>query len=177
MISARAWLPLLAMILGLSGCGSDMDALREWAETEKKNAKPTVKPLSAPKKFDPQPYNALGGVEPFSAQKLNVANQADVTHANSPIAKERNRRAEPLEAYPLDSMHMVGSMYRDGVRQAILKVDSLLYYVKPGNYVGQNFGRILKVDESEITIREIVLDPSGEWVERISTLTLQEAAR
>lgn len=168
---------LCGVTVFLTSCASDLDSLQQWAETERRNARPTVKPLSAPKKFTPQPYSELSAVEPFSFQKLNVANQTDVVQANSPIAQEKNRRAEPLEAYPLDSMHMVGSMYRDGVRQAILKVDSLLYYVKPGNYVGQNFGRILKVDEAEITIREIVQDPAGDWVERISTLTLQEAAR
>lgn len=74
-------------------------------------------------------------------------------------------------------MSMVGSMAKEGIRHAILKVDNLLYYVKTGDYLGQNFGKILKVSETEVTLREIVQDPSGEWVERTSTLTLQEAAR
>jgi type IV pilus assembly protein PilP len=88
-----------------------------------------------------------------------------------------NRRREPLEAYPLDTMSMVGSMTRRDGRYAIVKVEGLLYNVKAGDYLGQNFGRILKIGEADISLREIVQDPSGEWVERVSTLQLQEAAR
>ena len=88
-----------------------------------------------------------------------------------------NRRKEPLEAFPLDSMSLVGSMTRRDGRYAILKVDNLLYYVKAGAYMGQNFGRVIKIDEAEISLREIVQDSTGDWVERISTLQLQEAAR
>jgi type IV pilus assembly protein PilP len=74
-------------------------------------------------------------------------------------------------------MAMVGSMSRVDGRYAILKVDNLLYYVKRGDYLGQNFGRVLKIEETEISLREIVADPSGEFVERITTLQLQETAR
>ena len=49
-------------------------------------------------------------------------------------------------------MNMVGSMARKDGRYAILKVDNLLYYVKRGDYIGQNFGRILKIDEADITL-------------------------
>ncbi|WP_374437380.1 pilus assembly protein PilP [Inhella sp.] len=133
--------------------------------------------LVPPKKFLPQSYDGLDGVEPFSIQKLSVASKQEAAQPNSALAAEMNRRREPLEAYPLDSMHMVGSMARQGVRHAILKVDSLLYYVKPGDYLGQNFGKVLKISEAEVVLREIVQDPSGEWVEKTSTLTLQEAVR
>jgi type IV pilus assembly protein PilP len=81
-----------------------------------------------------------------------------------------------LEAFPLDSMKMVGTVSRQGQPNGLLKVDNLLHSVKVGDYLGQNFGRILKITESGIELREIVQDASGEWVERISTLQLQEAA-
>lgn len=165
------------LVLGLAGCTSNIAELQQWTENERRSARPSVKPLQPPKKFEPQGYDALTGVEPFSTQKLSVAAKQEAAHPNSALAAEMNRRREPLEAYPLDSMTMVGSMSRADGRYAILKVENLLYHVKRGDYLGQNFGRVLKIDESEISLREIVADPSGEFVERITTLQLQEAAR
>jgi type IV pilus assembly protein PilP len=71
-------------------------------------------------------------------------------------------------------MKMVGSLNRNGQLVALLKVDSLLYQVTPGNYVGQNYGRILKILENQIVLREIVQDAAGEWIERPAALQLQE---
>ena len=64
-----------------------------------------------------------------------------------------------------------------GVPYALLKVDNLLYQVKAGDYLGQNFGKILKISETEITLREIVQDAAGEWIERPTSLQLQEGGR
>lgn len=169
-------LPVLLMFC-LSGCTANLEGLQQKTEAIRRDAKPTVKPLPPPTKFEPQQYLALTGVEPFSTQKLSVATKQEAAQPNSALAAEMSRRREPLEAYPLDSVSMVGSMTRKDGRYAIVKVESLLYNVKPGDYLGQNFGRVLKIGEAEISLREIVQDPSGEWVERISTLQLQEAAR
>jgi type IV pilus assembly protein PilP len=171
----RLW--CLPAVIGLVACTAQIDELQEWANRERLSAKSTVKPLPAPTKFESQAYEALNGVEPFSTQKLSVAAKQEAAQPNSVLAAEMSRRKDPLEAFPLDGMSMTGSMEKAGVRHAILKVDSLLYYVKRGDYIGQNFGRIVKVDEAELTLREIVQDPSGEWVERVSTLQLQETVR
>jgi type IV pilus assembly protein PilP len=69
---------------------------------------------------------------------------------------------------------MVGSLMKQGQPVALIKVDNLLYQVRPGNYLGQNYGRITKVGESEVVLRELVQDAAGEWVERTATLQLQE---
>jgi type IV pilus assembly protein PilP len=88
-----------------------------------------------------------------------------------------NRRKEPLEAYPLDSMVMVGSVNKQGRPSALLRVENLLYQVNPGDYIGQNYGKITKITETEVALREIVQDAAGEWIERMSTLQLQEKGR
>jgi len=167
----------LALTLLLTACGGDMDELRQWMEQQRKEAKPTVTPLLPPKKFLPQPYESGAGVDPFSTQKLSVAIKQEAAQPNSLLAAEINRRKEPLEAYPLDNMSMVGSLTRDNRRYALLRVDNLLYQVKAGDYLGQNFGRITKISETEITLREVVQDAAGEWIERTSTLQLQEKGR
>ena len=168
---------LLASAFVLSACGVDQDELQQWMEQEKREVKPSVEPMTAPKKFNPEPYAALGAVEPFSTQKLTVALKQEARQPNSLLASEINRRKEPLEAYPVDSMSMVGSVTRGGRPYALLRVDNLLYQVKQGDYLGQNYGKITKISETDVAYREIVQDAAGEWIERNSALQLQEKAR
>lgn len=168
---------LLGTVAALSGCTSQQEELQAWMAQERAQTRPSVQPISPPQKFDPQPYQVGDTVEPFSPQKLIVVLKQDRSQPNSVVASELNRRKQPLEAYPLDSMSMVGSVARKGVQYALLKVDNLLYQVKVGDYLGQNFGKIMKVTETEIELREIVQDASGEWIERPAALQLQEGAQ
>ncbi len=168
---------LLAMALPLAGCSDEQGELTQWMEQQKREVKPSVQPLSAPKKFNPQAYTQLASVEPFSTQKLSVALKQEARQPNSLLAAEINRRKEPLEAYPLDSMSMVGSVSKSGRPYALLRVDNLLYQVKQGDYLGQNYGKITKISETDLSLREIVQDAAGEWIERTSALQLQEKAR
>ena len=146
-------------------------------EQQRREVKPSITPLQAPKKFDPQPYTSVQAVDPFSGQKLTVALKQEARQPNSLLASQLNRRKEPLEAYPLDSMSMVGSVTKQGQPFALLRVDNLLYQVKMGDYLGQNYGRITRIAETEIAVREIVQDAAGEWIERPGVLALQEKAR
>ena len=161
----------------LAGCGGEQQELTQWMEQQRREVKPSVQPLSPPKKFTPQPYVSLNGVEPFSNQKLTVALKQEARQPNSLVGAEINRRKEPLEAYPLDSMSMVGSVVKSGRPYALLRVDNLLYQVKQGDYLGQNYGKILQISETSVALREIVQDAAGEWIERASALQLQEKAR
>lgn len=174
---ATSCLAIAALLAVLAGCGEEQGELTQWMDQQKREVKPNVQPLSAPKKFIPQAYVAMTGVEPFSTQKLTVALKQEARQPNSLLAGELNRRKEPLEAYPLDSMSMVGSVARAGRPYALLRVDRLLYQVKAGDHLGQNYGKIIQISETELRLREIVQDAAGEWVERDSAMQLQEKSR
>jgi type IV pilus assembly protein PilP len=165
----------MAVLLG--GCSPNTEELQQWMEQQRREVKPSVPPLTPPKKFNPQPYNAVQTVEPFSNQKLSVALKQEARAPNSLLAAELNRRREPLESYPLDAMSMVGSVNRQGVPHALLRVDNLLYQVKVGDYLGQNYGRVMRITETEVTLRELVQDAAGDTAERPAALQLQERAR
>ena len=171
------WLASVAAVSLLAACGAETEELQGWMDQQRREVKPNVTPLVAPKKFDPAPYSNAQAVEPFSNQKLSVALKQEAKQPNSLVAAELNRRKEPLEFYTLDGMNMVGSVTKQGKPFALLRVDNLLYQVKVGDYLGQNYGRILRITETEIALREIVQDAAGEWIERPSTLQLQEKAR
>jgi type IV pilus assembly protein PilP len=169
-----------AIILSLTGClASEQDELRQWMQEERNSIRPQVTPIPEPTKFFPQSYTGESLTEPFSSEKLASVMRGSLaaTVTNSALLDaELNRRKQPLEAYPLDTMRMVGSLTKDGQLVALLKVDSLLYQVRAGSYLGQNYGRITKISETEITLREIAQDAAGEWAERPAALQLQEDA-
>jgi type IV pilus assembly protein PilP len=164
-------------LCALAACSAEHEELQQWMDQQRREAKPNVPPLQPPKKFDPEPYAMAQAVEPFSNQKLTVALKQEARQPNSLLSAQLNRRKEPLEAYPLDSMAMVGSVSKQGQPFALLRVDNLLYQVKVGDHLGQNYGRITKIAETEIALREIVQDAAGEWIERPATLQLQERVR
>jgi type IV pilus assembly protein PilP len=169
------------LLLVLTGCGSSSeDEIRQWMTEERNQTRPKVPPIPAPKQFKPEAYTNATAVEPFSNQKLTQAlkrDAAQVAANGALVAPELARRKEPLEAFPLDSMSVVGSIIKAGQPVALVKVDNLLYQVKLGNYLGQNYGRVTKISETEVTLREIVQDAVGEWIERVATLQLQEKSK
>lgn len=169
---------LACSVLALAaGCAADYDELQAWVESERRAVKPRVQALQAPRKFDPESYTGAQGADPFSNQKLSSALRQESVQPNSALAGEMTRRKEPLEAFPLDGMTMVGSLARQGRFFALLKVDNLLYMVKQGDYLGQNYGRVTKIEETRVDIRELVQDAAGEWVTRQAQLHLQERSR
>jgi len=174
-------LGLCVVLLVLVGCGSSSeDEVRQWMVEERNQTRPKVAPIPAPKQFVPEAYASNASIEPFSNLKLTQALKRDAsqTVANGAlVAPELARRKEPLEAFPLDSAALVGSVLREGQPVALVKVDNLLYQVKVGNYLGQNYGRVTKISETVVTLREIVQDAAGEWIERAATLELQERSK
>jgi type IV pilus assembly protein PilP len=172
-----AALLLASVVALLAACEGETQELQEWMDQQRREVRPSVQPLAPPKKFDPVPYANAQQVDPFSNQKLSVALKQEARQPSSLLAAEMNRRKDPLEAFPLDAMSMVGSVSRAGTPLALLRVDNLLYQVKPGDYLGQNFGRITRITETELALREVVQDAAGEWIERTVTLQLQERAQ
>lgn len=167
-------LALAAWLLG--GCAAEQDDLPQWIQQQKMRASAAVEPLSPPLVFQPEAFQGLVGLSPFSEERLVRALRSDhaATAASRLIQAEQRRAREPLEEFPLDTMTMVGTLERAGRRVALVRVNGILHQVRVGQYLGQNFGRVKAISESQITLREIVQDASGEWVERDAVLQLVE---
>ena len=171
------WVMAASAGLALTACSGEQEELKQWMDKQAQEVKPSVEPIAPPKKFVPQAYVAITGAEPFSNLKLTGGSRLDARQSNYLLASESRRRKEPLEAFPLDSLTMVGSVVRQGRPHALIKAENLLYYVKTGEYIGQNYGKVTRIGETEVSLREIVQDAAGEWIERTTTLQLQEKAR
>jgi type IV pilus assembly protein PilP len=175
------WVIAFTLAANLAACGSSKeDDIRQWMVEERNQTRPKVTPIPAPKQFKPEAYTNAATIEPFSNQKLTQALKRDssqVAANGALVAPELARRKEPLESFPLDAMSMVGSIVKGGQPVALVKVDNLLYQVKLGNYLGEHYGRVTKISETEVSLREIVQDAVGEWIERVATLQLLERSK
>ena len=171
---------LVIAALALAGCAGDEhgDLKQELAQLTK-DFRGRVDPLPQVKPYEPVPYTAEGQVDPFRPERIDVAAQRALTPniTNARIDKERDRPKEPLEAYALESIQMMGTITQHKETFGLVKAGPNLYRVRKGNYMGQNFGVITGIDEAQISLKELVQDGVGEWVERASNLQLLETKR
>ena len=161
-----------AVALVLGGCSTEMDELKAFVRDSEKGLPRRIDPLPAVKPFEPFAYEGFDLPDPFKPRKL----QAPKEGGGGGLAPDLNRRKEPLEAFPLEQLKMVGTLSQAKDTYAIVRADKTLYRVKKGNYMGQNFGLITDVTEGEIKLKEIVQDSAGDWAERQSVLPLLEEA-
>ena len=161
----------------LSACSDSGVELQQWMQETKQQTKINIPKLSEPKKFIPFLYENKQLLDPYSPNKLAIALAKARGSSNSLLKPDMDRRREPLESYPLDTLKMVGTLEKPGVVYALLQSDKTLFQAKVGNYVGQNFGVITKISETSVDVKEIVQDASGDWVERPAKLELQESKK
>jgi type IV pilus assembly protein PilP len=163
---------LAGATLAMTGCGGgEFEDLNRFVEESKQGLRGRVDPLPEVRQFEPVVYNAFELPDPFKPRSA-----AAVELAGGGPAPDVNRRKEALEAFPLETLKMVGTLEQRQARYALIKTpDNNLYRVRIGNYMGQNFGVITTISETGVTLREVVQDPtSGGWSERTSSLQLLE---
>lgn len=165
----RTFVVLIGLLL--SACsGTDHDDLRKWMSDVSKGIKGKVPELPQVKPYEAVPYDVGNLIDPFKSGKIGPDQKKG---GGGGVQPDLDRPREPLEAYPLESLKYVGVMTKKSTSFAIVLVDGALYQVRVGNYMGQNFGVITQVSETEVKLKELVQDPAGDWVERESVLMLQ----
>jgi type IV pilus assembly protein PilP len=127
----------LALCATLVGCGEGFSDLRTFVKESEKNLPRKIEALPQVKPFTPFSYEGFDLPDPFKPRKLAI--KQENAGANAP---DLNRRKEPLEAFPLEQLKMVGTLNQSGVMYALVRAERTLYQVKKGNYLGQNFGLI-----------------------------------
>jgi type IV pilus assembly protein PilP len=168
----RRLLPVL-VALALAGCFErDVQEVQLWMKQVESQARVAVPRLREPKQFTPFAYAVKDLADPFAPTKLQ-ADLARTVKSNGGIKPDTERRKELLENFPLDMFKMVGSLQKNGINYALLQADKSVYRAEVGQHIGQNFGLITRISENDISIREIVQDAGGEWVERMAKVELQ----
>jgi type IV pilus assembly protein PilP len=170
---SRIILACVMSIVMLSACSTDSHSdLATYVAEVKARKAGRIAPLPEVKGYESYAYDKQDLRDPF---KATVDETLASTAAAEGLVPDIQRNKEPLEAFPLDALRFVGHLEQEGKVWAVITApDSMVYRVEDGNYVGQNYGRIVRITESEIAVREIVPNGLGGWVEREATLALAE---
>lgn len=160
----------------LVGCGDDgFSDLQQYIGEVKARPKGTIEPLPEIKPIEPFVFKPAGLRDPFKA--LNETEQEEdvqVAGGNG-IKPDTSRRKEELEAFPLDSLRMVGTVVMKANLWGLVKAsDKTIYRVQVGNYMGKNYGKIIRILTDKIELMEIVPDKPGTWREQQTSLALTE---
>jgi type IV pilus assembly protein PilP len=167
----------VAGVTSLAACSSEEHGdLKQELASLTKDVRGRVDPLPQVRPYEPVPYTAEAQIDPFRPERIDIA-KAGVAATTSKLAPDQNRPKEPLEAFPLESIQMLGTITQNKETFALVKAGTNLYRVRKGNYMGQNFGVITGIDDGQIALKELIQDAAGEWMERSSALQLVEARR
>ena len=158
----------------LAGCGGQSHQdLRNWMAEQGKGVRGKLDPLPQIKPYEPFAYADFDLPDPFKPRKIEPVKGTETT---SKLAPDLNRRKEPLEAYPLEGLSMVGTLEKGKTRYALVKTPERdIYQVRQGNHMGQNFGVVVGITDTDIKLKELMQDGAGDWSERSSTLNLLSA--
>lgn len=158
----------------LAGCVNDeFQDLRDYTAQVKSRQPSGIEPLPPIPAYESFAYNAEAIRNPFLP--MDVPNEdAEVIEATGP-GPDLNRQKEELEGYPLDTLRMVGTLDLNGKLWGLVRTsDRVIHRVLPGHYLGQNFGKIMRITESKIELSEFVTTGSGKWRERDASIALAE---
>jgi type IV pilus assembly protein PilP len=168
-------LAIITTVLLLVACGGDEHQdLKAELKSITKDLRGHIAPLPVVKDYEPVPYQAFDIPDPFGPAKIELATGGAAKSKSGANAPDTRRPKEPLEAYPLESLKMVGTLSQKNVNYALVRADNSLYRVKAGNYMGQDFGIITEITDAQINLKELVQDASGDWTERKVALQLLE---
>lgn len=164
---------LLALLptLWLAGCGGEMGDLRAYISEVQSRPGGWIEPLPEIKPYETFAYQVQNMRSPFEPDVPT----AGPTGPGDGVRPDRNRNREFLEQFPLDTLRMVGTLELEGKNYGLVQTnDGLIHRVQPGNYMGQNDGRIVVINQSEIEIVEIVPDGIGGYIERPAAVALSD---
>ena len=158
---------------GLTACGGDMDDLDTYINEVKSRPGGRIDPLPEVKPYQGFSYlaDAQGVRSPFVPDTPQVASAGP----SGGVGPDPDRSPEFLEGFPLDTLAMVGTLYIGETMYGLVQTsDGLIHRVVPGNYLGQNDGRIANISESEIELVEIISDGIGGYIERDAAISLSD---
>ena len=171
------WLTMASMAGMMVACSNSPTAdLEKYVAEVKSQQKSSIEPLPEFQPFETFTYSANELRDPFTQPVFSHPPAATVAQVGSNgIKPDFDRPTEPLEEYPLDSLRMVGTMQKGQETWAlILDKEDAIHRVQPGNYLGQNHGKITRVTEFEVELTEIIPDGLGGWTERPASIALSE---
>jgi type IV pilus assembly protein PilP len=168
--NAMRLLVLLAVLGTVAGCSRGSDDLHQWVQQEKAKRGAPLAPLPVIKTFETFAYTDQDLRDPFSPSATEMGAGATSTSGPRP---DEDRAKEPLEAFALDSLKMVGTIGAGKTIVALIRdPGGVIHQVHDNEYMGQNYGRVTDIGEDHIDLVELVPNGNGGWMERQASISL-----
>ncbi|RMG52985.1 MAG: pilus assembly protein PilP [Gammaproteobacteria bacterium] len=165
-------LAVLAAALLLSACGNDMSDLKQYVEATKAKKHGRIEPIPEIKSYEAFEYPGHER-DPFDPSAVAAKVEKGKALSENLVSVDTSRPPEYLESFPLDTLRMAGTLERNGELWALVRTpDGTIQRVHEGNYMGQNYGRIIRITEDEIVLEEKVPDGMGHFVKRENALKM-----
>lgn len=159
--------------LVLGACGGDMDDLDQFINETKALPGGRIEPL--PEITPYQVFTYIADAEGLRSPFVPDSPQVSGGPAAGGTRPDPKRSREFLEQFPLDTLRMVGTLRLGNTNYGLVQTsDGLIHRVVPGNYMGQNDGRIVAITDSEIELIEIISDGIGGYLERDAAVALAD---
>ena len=164
----------VALLVSTVGCVSeDVDDLKAYISKVKAKPATAIEPMPVIKSYESYAYVSEGLRNPF--QKEEEPQYLEEMMAVDGPGPDLDREKENLEAYPLDTLRMVGTLSRNGELWGLVRAnDGVIHRVQAGNYLGQNYGKIMAIQDQQVDLSEWVVTTTGKWREREASLALVE---
>ncbi|MCB1908793.1 MAG: pilus assembly protein PilP [Rhodocyclaceae bacterium] len=170
------------MLVMTAACSSPQEDIQQWMDEQSRHMAGKVQPLPDIKPAEQVSYVGYDYPDPFRP----AATAIDLDMPASEFRPDLTRRREPLEAFALETLAFVGTLEMNTEKIALImfqapttgepagQSEGTVYQVREGNYMGQDFGLVAEIHDTELTLKELVEDLNGEWGERVTTMALKD---
>jgi type IV pilus assembly protein PilP len=171
---------MAAAVMVAGGCSDDQGDLKDFVKRIKSRPGGKIEPLPEFEPYESFEYAPEQVRNPFVpsdgfAEEESESEGAGEKKAESELAPNKDRPKEPLEQFPLDSLRMVGTLTRDGNRWGLIKdPKGTIHRIRPGNHMGQNYGRVVTVKPETVRVVELIPDGDGGWRERKAAVAIDD---
>lgn len=158
----------------LTACADSMDDLDKYITTVKERPADPIQPIPPVKTYTPYEYSRLSGRDPFSAS-LNEGSEVASTAKGTGPRPDFERPKQYLERYELDTMAMVGTFSKGDSEWALIRdPEKVVHRVPVGDYIGRNYGRVVRISSTQVDLSELISDGMGGWLVREASIALGE---
>jgi type IV pilus assembly protein PilP len=172
---SRARLLLIGLAVLATGCSPDMSDLEQYALEVKSRTSKNIEPIPQPKPYEPFVYEPGERRDPFLAILQSRESALAGAGGAGAIKPDFNRPKEPLEEFPLDALRMVGTITMQQRAFALIRApDAVVHRVSVGDHLGQNYGKITGISETEVVLMEIIPDGLGGYIQRPASVALTQ---
>jgi type IV pilus assembly protein PilP len=167
-------LSVLITLIFVAGCQQEKEDLNTYVARVKAQQKSDIPPIPVMKPYESFDYAAADLKDPFVPTVIDTQEAELEPIADNGIRPDSNRRREALESFEIAELQFVGTLEQENIWALVRAPDGVIHRVQTGNYMGRNHGKITSISETKLTLKEIVPNGRGGFIDRDTSVSAVE---